>query len=364
MGKNNKARRAANKRKKEMRRKPEGWYQPPLLWSDNVDTGKAVELDAPPFEYLYEDEPDFLTKCASCGTVNGIPMFTIAFTKAFIAEYGEPETIDALGNQCPSCGERIETPPRVETGPDGRTHYITDRESLIAAGVTEWHEEVWGLSLEKDGVGYQLAMASGAHDVLVVCDDCGLPFIARVANTAITTLGEEKAGLSMQVGPCEHCREGFGRPLVYSVSDGQFRTVSTSREFASNVLAVLAEDLQSGKIDLAVAARELRQHGGTPYRMLADWIEARPANAVVASAVLGALAPLLVGQVSGIINDDDEKPSQQEQPVPAKYTEDQVADIVEKVLHHYDRKIREADHEQKRDSKNKDRAGKDETHSR
>ena len=337
MGRNNKARRAAKKRKKAQRRGPKGWYRPPVMVVDE-ETGEPVDLDESPIEYVYYDEPDFLARCPSCDQVNGMPIHSMAFTKEFIAEHGKPDAVDDIGSSCPNCGELVKTPPRVETGPDGRTLYTIDRETLLAAGVPEWHSDVWGMTLSKDGNRFQISAASGTHDVLVVCDDCGLPFIAGVANSAITMSNDNPMDINLMVGPCEHCHEGVGRPLVSSVTEGGFTTVSTSQDFASNVLAVLAEELRSGRIDLDAAATELRKHGGAPHRMLADWIEARPANTVIASAVLSTLLPLLVNQVPAIIDQGGDT-TQQEQPRPApgSYTEDEVADIVEKVLDHYDR---------------------------
>jgi hypothetical protein len=103
------------------------------------------------------------------------------------------------------------------------------------------------------------------------------------------------------------------------------------------VLATLADDLRSGKLDLGEVSTELRRQGG-PYQALADWIDSRPVNALIASTVLSAVASLAVNQLPPIVNQHGDPVQQQEQqPAPGTYTDDQVAEIVEKILDHYDR---------------------------
>jgi len=335
VGKNNKARRAAKKRKEAQARGPLAHQKPAwtIAWNDD---GEPVELDSDPIEFVYYDEPDFQTRCPKCEAVYEIPIHSMRFRADWVAERGEPENVNGVTNGCPNCGYGVETPPRVETAPDGTTLYTTDRQTLLAAGLEEWHSEIMGMTLSKDGVDFQLTMSGGSEQVLVVCDDCGLPFITRIAHQAVISSADAPIELDMEAGPCEHCG-GFGKVLSHTISDGNFVTVTASPDFAQSVLATLADDLRSGKLDLGAVSTELRRQGG-PYQALADWIDARPVNAVIASTVLSVVASLAVNQVPPIVNQHTDPVQQQRQrPAPGTYTEDQVAEIVEKVLDHYDR---------------------------
>lgn len=338
MGRDNKARRAAKKRKKAQARGPLR-HQKPSWTQAWTEAGEPMELDTEPIEFIYYDEPDFKTICLSCREPYDIPIHSMRFRAEWIAEHGEPENVDGIGSSCLDCGHFVATPPRIEIAPDGTTLYTTDRKTLLAAGLEEWKSEFMGLTLSKDGVDFQLTMSGGSEEMLVVCYDCGLPFITRIGHQAVISSADTPVAFDMMAGPCEHCG-GMGSLLSQSISDGNFVTVTASPNFAQSVLATLADDLRAGRLDLGGVSRELRRQGaGGPYRALADWIDARPVNTVIASAVLSAVAGLAVNQVPPIVGQDGETVQQQEQqdPAPGTYTEDQVLEIVKKMLDHYDR---------------------------
>ncbi|MEN8674872.1 hypothetical protein [Nocardioides sp.] len=297
-------------------------------------------IDGQPIEFIYYDEPDFITVCPKCRKEYGIPIHSMRFSPDWLADQGMPEGpegMDSVGGGCPHCGHSLETPPRVETAPDGTTLYTTDRRTLLDAGLEEGESRFMGLTLSKDGVEFQLAMSGGSEQVLVVCDDCGLPFTTRIAHQAVISSADTPIDLDMNAGPCEHCG-GSGSVLTHIIDDGILRTVTPSPGFAENVLSTLADDLREGKISVGAASTELRKQGG-PYRVLADWIDARPVNSLIASTLVSAVVGFAVNQIPPIAGDSEPSLQQPYQrPEPGTYTEDQVVEIVERMLDHYDRK--------------------------
>lgn len=346
MGRNNRARREAKKRKKRVKAQARGPHpdqQSP--WSIAIDSeGHTYDIESP-FEVIYyDDEPDFMSVCSECGEVAGIPMRSLVMKGGTAEEYrGGPTD---MGHVCPQCGHQVPTPPRIETGPDGRTLYTTDRRTLLDAGIEEWSPEMLTMTLVKDGVEFQMSVSSGSREVLVVCDDCGLPFATRMADQTLTSAADEPVEVEMVAGPCVHCG-GMGKMLTHRVASGDYVSVTTSPAFAENVFATLAEDLRAGRIELGAVQDELRKHGGI-YRALGDWLEYNPMNAVVVSTVLSTFAGLGIAQVPAIVSQEgkqsqqDQVRSEKEQP-PATLTEDQVTEIVTKILEHYERTHRPDD---------------------
>jgi hypothetical protein len=92
------------------------------------------------------------------------------------------------------------------------------------------------------------------------------------------------------------------------------------------MLETLADQLRSGELDIPAAAALLRARKSKPFSRLADWLEARPVTATVAATVLVGVAGIVSTQVIA----QEQSPSQ---PGPS---DQQIVQIVETVLDHYD----------------------------
>lgn len=330
MGINNKARRAAKKRDKK---RLAALHKGPIPGSEPqqfrlLDDGTMVPWTGTrPYDTVYFDEPDFMHECDSCGNVSGVPMHSMRLHPDFEAPV-------ELANICPECGEKYAFAPREEPQPDGSLLLTIDREVLEAAGYVEWApRSVLGLTLQDRETGelVEIAMFNSKRKRLVVCDDCGLPF-EMPGEQAFTTRSGASVDVNMLAGPCEHCG-GLGHPLMTTVTEGGLRTVSNSATFANEMLEHIAEGVRNGSIDLSEAAARLREQDQKPLTQLAVWMEARPVSAMVAATMIQVVASLVGPQVPLLM--EQETPTEQTK-VPGTCTEDEVADLVVKILEHYD----------------------------
>jgi len=330
VGTNNKARRAAKKRDKKrtaaLGKGPIPGQEPQqfrLLDDGTMVPGSATR----PYDTIYYDEPDFMHECPSCGNVSGAPMHSMRLRP------GVEKPVE-LANVCPECGEKFAFVAREEPQPDGSLLLTIDREVLESAGYVEWApRSVLGVTLRDPETGelVEFAVSNSKRKRLVVCDDCGLPF-EMPGEQAFTTRSGANVDVDLRAGPCEHCG-GLGHPLMITVTEGGLRTVSNSATFANAVVVAVAEGVRNGLIDLSEAAARLRAQEQKPLTQLADWIETRPVSAMVAATMIQVVASLVGPQVPLLLEKD---PEIEQTKVPATYTEDEVADLVVKILEHYD----------------------------
>lgn len=334
MGKNNRERRAAKKRRKKAKRSElrAGWQN--TTSTIDLATGEPVHLESDPMETTYDDVP-FKARCPNCGGRTALPIFNTRVDPEFSISEGDFK----VRAECDTCGQTVYCEPRQEVAPDGATMYVVDRDAYLASGLREWADVVGVLELQhrESGERVQAMTSNASFESIVVCDDCGLPWVRQIREEALSAPAGSDVNFMHVAGPCDHCG-GFGSVMTSRTSSQGMVVVSTSQEFANDVLLILAERLRSGEIDLAGATRELRTAGGRPQRLLADWLEARPANPVIASALITVLATILGPQVPSVLDHGREPaPPSQIQQTPNTYTEDEVVEIIESVLDHYDR---------------------------
>lgn len=322
VGRNNKERRQAKRRARIQRRVTSGQRS-----TTQRRRGESIDVWGTPWETIYHDQPDFLMRCTNCNKVGGIPLYSMKPSREFAERYpGMPDTV--LMN-CPGCGqETFKVQPRHEVGPDGRSLYVIDRAALEAAGAKEWSADIYGVTLQdrRSGEMFTLTMSDNHYEIWVVCDECGLPFRHRATDHAITAAGPD-VNVNFIVGPCEHCG-GSGRPLMARSTNGTMTTIASTVEFADVTLAHLAERLRTGEIDVDTAISELRSQNTRPLSRLADWMESRPVTTAAAGVLLSIVATLVAPQIPTVTGGDD--------PQPDTYTEEQVVELLEAVLKHYD----------------------------
>lgn len=160
----------------------------------------------------------------------------------------------------------------------------------------------------------------------VLCYGCGLPFQywGVFAITAENPSGKtilEDIATTVAAGPCPRCGAA-GLPMDMHFGTGPDGSLSaTSHPDFLNELHRLSKDLEAGKVDVRGASERLRSKGGVLAR-IGDWLEARPVTATAAIGLLGVIAtivtPYLHGEADRGLNDE------------------QITQIVETVLEHYD----------------------------
>lgn len=182
----------------------------------------------------------------------------------------------------------------------------------------------------------------GEHSAWILCDRCGIPFeIPSGLTIAFPTGLDEVAEIEWRGGPCTRCKEdgiiATGVPLlarqerdglvIFGVSP---KVVDLTREHMESgplqAINQVLKELEGGELSLPEVISTLRSQGGVAARLSA-WMENNPITASAAAMILAAMVQVAGQQITTAHTVQD--------PVDP---EEQVSEILETVLSHYDKR--------------------------
>lgn len=282
------------------------------------DPGSDERQFIGPYEVIkIDDESHFDFGCPECGSKYCQPFAGLRAPKGV----GPPDQME-IG--CEHCDFKTELTLSPEHHNDGTTTYWFDERALRSSSGTTEH---LALELELEDGRRVIHMLGQKEDgTLATCDDCGLPWTQK-GEMSLTSLSDDPVSLNLIAGPCPHCG-GMGKAAQRRRERGGLVTFATSQAYADSALQALIEGMASGEIDRLEAASILRGRGDRPSVRIAEWLETHAVAINTASAILTALAA--VGALTVSV-------SQDHQPPTNGYTEDEVIEIIDTVLDHYDR---------------------------
>lgn len=254
-------------------------------------------------------QPDVPVMCRECDTRGWVGVEA--------AVVPDDVEVSSMGTFCSECGHLTEVTPRIEERPDGTRLGWIDREVITNHfDVLEYDT----IEFEHVETGERVVLTEGSrHDFSWgLCNDCGLPFQFR-GSQAVTVRTDSGIEPSMGLGPCEHCG-GMGQAITSSSSVGEFTTTATVPGLASIAIQQIIEGLSNGTLDVASVVQTLRDTRDPSYTRFANWLEKRPVTAAVAATLLSTIMTI----TGPVITDRAFGPK------------DETAEIVDRILAHYD----------------------------